>query len=187
MKPEREGERSAIYPDCETVERTVRVGGMNKRELLVELQRNGIQLNAYAQDLFAHSGFTTAPVTSDLATVELAVRSLGYARGATLAQLHERAAELGLGLCPLELGPQLRLHFLDQPEGHLGHPASSHQAPPGSLTVASRPLTDDYETPKGFYLRRIDGVLWLRGYRCAPDDLWSPGDRLVFCRPPAAV
>ena len=187
MKPEREDKGVAIYPDCDTIIRAVRVGGKSKPELLAELQRNGIQLNDYGRDLFAHSGFTTASATSDVATVELAVRSLGYARGATIAQLHERAAELGLGLCPLELGPQLRLQFLDQPEGHRGHPPSSHKAPPGSITVASRPLTDDHETPKGFYLRRIDGVLWLRGYRCALDDLWSPEDRLVFCRSPGAV
>jgi hypothetical protein len=90
-------------------------------------------------------------------------------------------------LCPLELGPHPRLQFLDQPEGHLGHPSSKHRAPHGSITVASRPLTEDYETPKGFYLRRIDGVLWLRGYCSAPDDIWNPEDRLVFCRPPRAL
>lgn len=183
MKPEREEKGISIYPDCDTVDRTVRIGGMGKSELLAELQRNGIQLNDYARILFAHSGFTTASATSDVATVELAVRNLGYARGATIAQLHERAIDLGLELCPLELGPHLRLQVLDQPEGHRGHPPSSHKAPPGSVTVASRPLTDEHETPKGFYLRRIDGVPWLRGYRCALDDLWSPEDRLVFCRP----
>jgi hypothetical protein len=187
MKPERDDNGVAIYPDCQTVARTVRVGGMSKRELLAELQRNDIQLNGYARTLFAHSEFATSPTTSSIATVELAVANLGYARGATFAQLHSRAAELGLALCPLELGPHLRLQFLDQPEGHLGYPASKHRAPHGSITVASRLLADDHDTPKGFYLRRIDGVLWLRGYRSAPDELWSPDDRMVFCRPPIAV
>jgi hypothetical protein len=186
MKPEREDEDVAVYPDCRTVARTVRVGGMSKSELLAELQSNGIQLNEYARNLFAHSEFTTSPVTSRIATVELAVANLGYVRGAAISRIHERAAELGLTLCPLELGPHLRLQFLDQPEGHLGHPASKHRAPPGSITVASRQLADDHETPKGFYLRCIDGVLWLRGYRSAPDDIWNPEDRLVFCKPPSA-
>ena len=183
MKSEREDPGVAIYPNCRTVDRTVRVGGMSKRELLAELQSNGIQLNEYARILFAHSEFTTSPVISKIATIELAVANLGYARGATIARIHERATELGLTLCPLELGPHLRLQLLDQPEGHLGHPPSRHRAPPGSITVASRQLTNDHDTPKGFYLRRIDGVLWLRGYRSAPDDIWSPEDRLVFCRP----
>jgi hypothetical protein len=187
MKPERDDKGVAIYPDCDTIVRTVRVGGKSKPELLAELQRNGIQLNDYARNLFAHNGFTTSPVASTIATVELAVRNLGYSQGATMVQLHERAADLGLRLCPLELGPYLRLLLLDQPEGHLGHPPSRHQAPPGSITVASRQLSDDHDTPKGFYLRRIDGVLWLRGYRSAPDDIWSPEDRLVFCRPASAA
>jgi hypothetical protein len=187
MKSKREDEGVAVYPDCPTVARTVRVGGMSKHALLAELQRNGIQLNEYARNLFAHGGFTTSPVTSSIATVELSVVNLGHGRGATIARIHERAAELGLTLCPLELGPHLRLQYLDQPEGHLGHPPSKHRAPPGSITVASRPLTEDHETPKGFYLRRIDGVLWLRGYRSAPDDIWNPEDRLVFCRPPRAL
>lgn len=183
MNPARENQAGAIYPDCHAVARTVRMGGTSKSELLAELQCHGIQLNEYGRDLFAHSLFTTSPVVSQVETVELAVANLGYLQGATFDRIHERASELGLTLCPLELGPHLRLQFLDQPEGHLGQPPSKHRAPPGSITVASRPLTEDHDTPKGFYLRRIDGVLWLRGYRSAPEDLWRPEDRLVFCRP----
>jgi hypothetical protein len=44
----------------------------------------------------------------------------------------------------------------------------------------SAALVEDDEFPKGFYLRRIDGVLWLRGYRSGPAHVWSPDDRLVF-------
>src|SRR6476661_5482475 len=29
-------------------------------------------------------------------------------------------------------------------------------------------------------LRRIDGVLWLRGYRFRPEHIWSAGDHFVF-------
>jgi hypothetical protein len=34
----------------------------------------------------------------------------------------------------------------------------------------------------GFYLRRIQGVLWLRGYRSALEHIWSADDRFVFRR-----
>ena len=44
------------------------------------------------------------------------------------------------------------------------------------------PLDDTDETPKGFYLRRIDGVPWLRGYWSWPGHLWSPEDRRLFAR-----
>lgn len=184
MPPERERQAVAIYPDCALVARTVRLGGMSKDELLAALQSRGIQLNEAGRKLFAHGKFTTSPASFSIATVELAVANLGYERGATFAQIKARAAELGLTTCPLELGPHLRLQLLDQPEGHVGHPPSKHRAPPGSITVVSDPLSDDNETPKGFYLRRIEGVLWLRGYWSAPDDVRSPEDRLVFCRLP---
>ena len=93
----------------------------------------------------------------------LSVAGLGFGEGATYEQLTARALESGLVECPLELGPHLRMQFLNQPEGSAGFPATQHRAPPGSITVASSPLDDSDETPKGFYLRRIDGVLWLQG------------------------
>jgi len=112
--------------------------------------------------------------------LSLSVAELGFPDGATFAKIVERATRNGLLLCPLELGPHLRLQFTDQPEGSLGQPVSQNCAPPGSLTVASAPLAQDDETPKGFYLRRIEGVLWLRGYRSWPGHIWSPQDMFVF-------
>jgi hypothetical protein len=47
--------------------------------------------------------------------------------------------------------------------------------------VISTELTEDHDVPKGFYLRRIEGALWLRGYRSGPEHVWSPEDRIVFC------
>jgi hypothetical protein len=167
--------------DLLPVSRTVRIGGMVKSELIAELQRNGIQINEAARHLFAHSGFTTADTVETLATIECSVRDLGFTNGAIIDEIHRRGARLGLSLCPLELGPHLRLQFRDQPEGALGHPPSRYCAPPGSLTIASAALTDDDDTPKGFYLRNIHGTLWLRGYRSGPAHTWSSADRFVFC------
>jgi hypothetical protein len=47
-------------------------------------------------------------------------------------------------------------------------------------------LAQDESIPKGFYLRRIEGILWLRGYRSGPEHLYSPEDRFVFCCPEVA-
>ena len=154
---------------------------MSKQELLQTLLAQGIALNEYAQNTFADPGFTTAAESSIVDSVEITVADLGLTDGGTIGQIHRRMAEVGLALCPIELGPHLRLQFLDQPEGQLGHARSQHCAPPGSITVASAELSDSPHT--GFYLRRIDGVLWLRGYRSDADHLWSPEDRLVFARP----
>jgi hypothetical protein len=66
-------------------------------------------------------------------------------------------------------------------------PATRHRAPAGSITIASSPLDDRDETPKGFYLRRVDGTLWLRGYRSSPAHVWDPEDVFVFSRARSAV
>lgn len=155
---------------------------MSKSELLEELGKNKILLNESAQILFSHDKFTTRETCSIVETLELSVAELGCTQGATSEQIIERAARFGMACCPLELGPHLRLEFLDQPEGYWGHPPSQHRAPPGSITVASVPLIQGDRFPKGFYLRRIKGELWLRGYYADAQHIWSPDDRLVFCR-----
>ena len=173
-------ETQPLYPACTTITRIVSVGGRTKAELLQALQRNAIALNASAQRLFASDAFTTSETRYAVTTVELTVRDLGFPGGATIAEISARAGVLGLGLCPLELGPHLRLQYRDQPEGYWGQPVRRHQAPCGSLTIASKPLSDDDDVPKGFYLRRIAGVLWLRGYRCGPTHVWAPEDHFLF-------
>ena|SRR5436190_18715819 len=61
-------------------------------------------------------------VRTHLRTVELRVRNLGFPQGATISDVYTSAKHLGLRLCPVELGPHLRLQFLDQPKGLLGQP-----------------------------------------------------------------
>jgi hypothetical protein len=180
-------EPASIHPDCVSTLRTVRVGGVSKLELLASLQTHGIELNRAGRTLFALDAFKTAETGARVPIVEIAVADLGFAQGATIARIHQRSAELGLSLCPLELAPHLRLQYPDQPEGDWGHPPSRHRAPPGSITVASPQLSDDDDVPKGFYLRRIKGVLWLRGYRSGAAHIWSPDDHFVFRRPDAAA
>jgi hypothetical protein len=170
------------YPNCPTITRTVTVGGLTKSELMEELHRNAISMNESGESLFASDHFTTSETRYSVTTVELTVGDLGCPLGATIAEIYARARALGLGLCPLELGPHLRLQYLDQPEGYWGKPLRQHQAPSGSITVASEPLTEDDDFPKGFYLRRIKGELWLRGYRSGPEHVWEADDHFIFCR-----
>lgn len=162
--------------------RMIRVGGMSKQDLLRELRRCNIQLNKAAQTLFADERFITSTTVAYFETIELTVANFDFAQGATTAQLFAAAIARGFSLCPLELGPHFRLQYLDQPEGFWGHPQTQHQAPPGSLTIASAPLTDDNAFPKGFYLRRIQGELWLRGYHAGAEHVWNPNDHFLFCR-----
>ncbi len=162
--------------------RIVEIGGLTKSELLQKLQAASIELNRYADLLFADERFTTCETEARLTAVELSPADLGFPEGATMPQIHAAAFELGLRLCPLELGPHMRLQMQDQQERRSDGLSQAHQAPSGSITIVSAPLTEDHEVPKGFYLRNIDGVLWLRGYVADDTHLWNAYDRFIFCR-----
>lgn len=86
--------------------RSVRVGGATKPELLAALKQNAIEINPAGQELFAHAGFTTSEVPAIVEIVETTVGDLGFQDGATIV---EAARQRGWFLCPLELGPHLRL------------------------------------------------------------------------------
>jgi hypothetical protein len=160
---------------------------MDKRDLLQALRERNVQLNRAAEDLFEDRRFTPLGRSRVVEIAALSVADLGFREGATYAQLIARALASGLVECPLELGPHLRLQFLDQAEGSVGSPATKHRAPHGSITVVSVPLDDRDETPKGFYLRRVDGVLWLRGYWSHQGNVWRPDDVLIYARDGSAL
>lgn len=164
---------------------TLHIGGVSKAQLLNRLVRSGVSLNDAAWTLFASDLFTTRPDPILICYVELSVSDSGFANGATFPELQQRAESKGYVLPPVELGPHLRLQYQSQPEGAVGMPATEHRAPPGSITIASPPLTEDDSFPKGFYLRKINGALWLRGYWSDLDHVWAPEDRLVFQQPNA--
>ncbi len=171
-----------LDPHCPILARTVQVGGLTRSELVEALRARAIAMNELAERLFASEWFTTSATRYSVLTLELTVRDLGFPRGATWAEIDAAARALGLALCPLELGPHLRLQYLDQPEGDHGSPVRRHRAPAGALTVASEPVPGGADFPTGFYLRRIRGTLWLRGYRSGPEHRWEPDDRFVFVK-----
>jgi hypothetical protein len=93
-----------------------------------------------------------------------------------------KAAALGHCLCPLQLGPLFCLHYLDIG----GNPCANTKRPVARLPSLQRRYPDD-AFPKGFYVRRIQGELWLCGYRAGPDHAWAAADHLLFCQAEEAV
>ncbi|WP_427051623.1 helicase [Paenibacillus sp. TC-CSREp1] len=176
--PDQEG----IYPHCPVKIRIVEVGGLTQTQLQHKLQQCSIQINEYGKTLLTSEKFIMSHTKKRLQTVELAVKHLGFRDGAATLQLFQTAVDLGLQLCPMELGPYLGIQYLDQFEVNIATSAKENQAPPGSVTIASKPLTEDDYFPKGFYLRRINDELWLRGYVADDLHVWNPDDRFIFCR-----
>lgn len=173
-------EQEEIYPNCPVKIRLVEVGGLTPSELQIKLLQCSIQINEYGKTLLGSEEFITSHTKKRLVTVELAVKHLGFREGAATLPLFQRADDLGLRLCPLELGPYLGMQYWHQFEVNAAAASKGNQAPPGAVTIASQPISEDDYFPKGFYLRRIKDELWLRGY--AADDLhvWNPDDRFIF-------
>lgn len=151
---------------------------MTRDELRTALRVHGVLLNAHAETLLDHVVFSPRD-PEEITVVERGPGDLGLSTGATLLELFQAAREHGLALCPPDTGPYLRLALTSQasaPDSVL----SAGRSPSGALKVASAPLSDDVEFPKGFYLRVVDGQQWLRGYRCDDEYRFSAEDRFAF-------
>jgi hypothetical protein len=162
----------------------IRVGGQSRTEVLTSLWDVGVQLNANAETLLAHSAFDN-PVGQTIRVVERTVEQLGLEKGAVQSLVFAAARSQGLELCPLVTGPYLRLALMDQanaPDSIL----SAGRGPTGAIHIASEPVSEDAQYPKGFYIRVVDGQAWLRGYRCDDTYVWAPGQRLAFLSGPSA-
>lgn len=160
----------------------VQIGGRTGDQLMGDLVSAGIRLNKHAKTLLASGRFQVEKKPRQIEVVVLSVAELGFPNGAGIQAIRKRALERQLALCPIETAPHFRLQYRDQPEGSIGHPSTQGVAPPGSITVASEPLDAEDDFPKGFYLRRIDGALWLRGYRSDDTHILNAHDRLAYCK-----
>ncbi len=139
----------------------ISIGGRTKPELLAELSHHDVLLNEYAHNLFADPKFTTAPAPQTVRVQRVSLSDIGLSDGGTFDEIVAAAACRDLQLCPLEVAPNLRLAYLDQPVGPY-------------LTVASPEPRPGTESPNGFYLRHLDDGLWLRGYEAGPENIYPP-------------
>ena len=168
--------------DDGSLPRDVLVGGLTGAELADRLAAAGVLLNTYAGTFLAAATSGDASEPEAVFVAARSVRELGLPEGGTLPKIYERAAAQGLALCPPVTAAYLRLVTRDQSVA-ADTVLSAGRAPTGSLTVSSPRLREDDEFPAGLYLRVIDGDLWLRGYRCDDEHVWSPDDTFVFRDP----
>jgi hypothetical protein len=159
---------------------SVTTSGLDKAELRRRLAAAGVRLNPLGEALIAETHFVPDARPGSFRIRCITPGDLGLVAGATYAEILARAMLQGLAVCPLELAIYLRLAWPDQPETEGADTVSQGEAPPGSLTVASEWLPGGEHGPRGFYLRRIGGEPWLRGYRAGHDHGWGTGDRFVF-------
>ena len=134
------------------------------------LKGNGFNIGDWANDILGKPAFMVATEETEVDLVKVTVAELGFKKGARRNQIYERARDLGLELCPPEVGPQLRLQYQDQPNGEW-------------ILVAMEPIVDSDGAPFVFSVVRHASELWLDSRWRYPYYFWSAASQWVFCRP----
>ena len=81
------------------------------------LEKDGCRVSDWVTDLLGKPAFSVAKEQIEVDLVKVTVAELGFPNGATVHDIYEAAFKLDLVRCPNEVGPQLRLQYLDQPMG----------------------------------------------------------------------
>jgi hypothetical protein len=93
-------------------------------------------------------------VKTDVELVLVSAADLGVETESSLADVYKRARQVGLELCPAEVGPQLRLHYRNQPRGEAltiaMEPVATYSGEPTILALANF-------APSGLLLIGSDG------------------------------
>ncbi len=134
------------------------------RQALVD---GGYRIGDWASDILKRTPIAPEPLELDLILVTVA--DLGFPEGATRENIYEKAAQLGLTLCPAEVGPALRLDYAAQPKGEW-------------ILVGMEPIADSRGYLEVFDVDHGDSGRWLRSDYGYPDDFWHGCYRWVFVR-----
>ena len=139
--------------DAFPVWKTIKLGtgittGAGFRDALI---RGGTELGeSILPYILNHPMFEVAKQPAELDLVALTLKDLGLDCNADYLEISLRAKEVGFVRVPREGGPQLRLQYLDQPEGE-------------NLIVAMEPLPMDNGGYSAIFELGNHGRLYLRG------------------------
>ena len=155
------------------------IGGISKAELLRLLKDQDISINPLGNKLLQSNRFTIKNQPQTMTLAFMTLKELGFIEtGPTLPEIISQVKAMGLDLCPPETGPFLRLAY-SKDKNSQGM-EKQFRTPDGAVTVLSVPLSKDHDFPKGFYLRKVDGTYWLRGYTCDDQHRFDVTECFVF-------
>jgi len=133
------------------------------------LKAIGCKIGDWANDILGKSAFSAASKEAELELVRVSVKELGFKKGATRQEIYQRAQELGLKICPNEVGPQLRLQYENQPNGEW-------------IVVAMEPISDSVGDLGLFHVERVGHDRWLFGNYGGHGYVWNADNEFVFCK-----
>ena len=157
------------FPDRKVFFRTIETNPeiKDKQTALTALKKQGFETSDWAKDMLEKTEYSKEK--QEFQIVSFSVESLGFTEGAEYKDIIARAKQLGLELCPAELGPQIRLKYNDQPENEWLYLAMNPIAQAGFESV--------------FDLCRGRSGLWLGRDFGGPESFWNPEDQFLFVRP----
>ena len=146
--------------------KTIRLGGFKTpAEIRKALEDGGFKISDWAEQILEKTPLSGSP--SEINLVRMTVADLGFESSATTEEIYARANELGLDLCPAEVGPQLRLQYPDQPVGEW-------------LRVAMEPILASDGDLGIFGLGYGEVGRWLKTNDGRPEFEWYPGVPFLF-------
>jgi hypothetical protein len=138
------------------------------------LEAAKMKIGDAADEILGRPAFQYTKQKTQVELTLVSAAELGVASQSPLADVYQRATQLGLVLCPPEVGPQLRLDYRDQPLGE-------------SLLIAMEPVKTYYGDPTILSLINFGTGLALVGSDGRPDSMVSSYIRLVFALPKRLV
>jgi hypothetical protein len=152
-----------------TVWKTIKIGtGIpNGKGFCSELEQRDFRIGDWTRDMLNQKAFTVAPEEAEVDLVVMSVADLGFKDSTRYDQICARAIERGLELCPAEVGPQLRLQYLDQPRGEW-------------LIVAMEAIRVSDGGLRAFSVEHDEDGRWLGSFYGDPGYCWFPVYRFVF-------
>jgi hypothetical protein len=131
-------------------------------------------LEDLANEIIGRPAFALSRTRTEVDLVVLSVFELGFGKqGASLNDIYTRAKSLGFALCPPEVGPQLRLQYLEQPRGEVLH-------------IAMEPIAKYDGHLVSLSLENGEWGLVLFGYDVAAVEMYSRA-LFVFVKPRSAM
>ncbi len=156
------------FPEGKITRYNIEIGGQSEEQLEATLERAGMKISGYGLHMMKQKEFKTAKDPEQMELVRLTISGLFNDQNAhTTDDIYKKAEELGLELCPAEVGPHLRLHLKDQPMGEW-------------LRIAMKQIAVPDGDPSVFRLVRVGGGLWLNYDWASPAYEWHPRSEFVF-------
>ena len=158
------------------------IGQVTKETLINSLNEHNIRINPLGEKLLKSKLIQVSNEKKNIQLTELSLHELGFENGANLLEIIKASQKIGLKVCPVEVAPFLRLNYQQTDTQGMVSMEKQFKTPEGAVTVVSEIIKDQVSFPKWFYLRKIDGELWLRGYVCDYEHIFESHERFILER-----